>query len=66
MPDQAPAGRKHCLALRGDHNAENAAAAGLVLHCLGLNRDQIDHAMASFAGLPHRLQTVATMGRSAL
>ena len=62
MPDQAPAGRKHCLALRGDHNAENAAAAGLVLHCLGLDRDQIDHGMASFAGLPHRLQTVATLG----
>ena len=61
-PDQAPAGRKHCLALRGDHNAENAAAAGLVLHCLGLDRDQIDHGMASFAGLPHRLQTVATLG----
>ena len=53
---------KHCLALRGDHNAENAAAAGLVLHCLGLDRDQIDHGMASFAGLPHRLQTVATIG----
>ena len=62
MPDQAPAGRKHCLALRGDHNAENAAAAGLVLHCLGLDKDQIDHGMASFAGLPHRLQTVATLG----
>ena len=62
MPDQAPAGRKHCLALRGDHNAENAAAAGLVLHCLGLDRDQIDHGMASFAGLPHRLQTVAKLG----
>ena len=61
-PDQAPAGRKHCLALRGDHNAENAAAAGLVLHCLGLDKDQIDHGMASFAGLPHRLQTVAKLG----
>ena len=32
MPDKAPAGRQHCLALRGDHNAENAAAAALVLH----------------------------------
>ena len=62
MPDQAPAGRKHCLALRGDHNAENAAAAGLVLRCLGLDKDQIDHSMASFIGLPHRLQTVAKLG----
>ena len=60
--DKAPAGRENCLALRGDHNAENAAAAGLVLHCLGLDVDQIDHGMASFAGLPHRLQTVATIG----
>ena len=63
MPNQDSAGRKHCLALRGDHNAENAAAAELVLHSLGLDRSQIDHGMASFAGLPHRLQTVATMGR---
>jgi UDP-N-acetylmuramoylalanine--D-glutamate ligase len=62
MPDEAPAGRDYCQALRGNHNAENAAAAGLVLHCLGLNLDQINTSMASFAGLPHRLQTVATMG----
>ena len=62
MPEKAPAGHKHCLALRGDHNAENAAAAGLVLRCLGLNGHQIDRGMASFKGLPHRLQTVATMG----
>ena len=37
MPDEAPAGRDYCQALRGNHNAENAAAAGLVLHCLGLD-----------------------------
>ena len=62
IPDQAPASHKHCLALRGEHNAENAAAAGLVLHCLGLDVNQINHGMVSFIGLPHRLQTVATMG----
>ena len=61
-PDKAPAGRQNCLALRGDHNAENAAAAGLVLRCLGLSNHQIDQGMSSFAGLPHRLQTVATNG----
>ena len=61
-PNKAPAGHQKCLALRGDHNAENAAAAGLVLGCLGLTNDQIDQGMSSFAGLPHRLQTVATMG----
>ncbi|MGB1683588.1 MAG: UDP-N-acetylmuramoyl-L-alanine--D-glutamate ligase, partial [Candidatus Puniceispirillaceae bacterium] len=61
-PNKAPAGHQNCLALRGDHNAENAAAAGLVLGCLGLTNDQIDQGMSSFAGLPHRLQTVATMG----
>ena len=32
------------------------------MHCLGLNIDQINHSMANFTGLPHRLQTVATMG----
>mgnify|MGYP001998626485 CR=1 FL=1 len=62
MPEEAPAGLKRCLALHGDHNAENAAAAGLVLHCLGLDLHQIDTGMANFTGLPHRLQTVATMG----
>ena len=59
---EAPAGHQNCLALRGEHNAENAAAAGLVLGCLGLTDDQIDQGMSSFAGLPHRMQTVATLG----
>ena len=62
IPDEAPTGRKHCQALHGNHNAENAAAAGLVLHCLGLDSDQINHSIASFSGLPHRLQTAATIG----
>ncbi len=62
IPDQAPDSHKSCMAMRGDHNAENAAAAGLALRCLGLDEDQINHGMASFTGLPHRLQTVAKMG----
>jgi len=61
-PDKAPAGRQNCQALVGDHNAENAAAAGLVLRALGVDADAIDQGMASFAGLPHRLQTVARLG----
>lgn len=56
------AGRQHCLALRGDHNAENVAAARLALSELGLSNKQINHGIASFSGLPHRLQTVATIG----
>ena len=56
------AGRQHCLALPGDHNAENVAAARLALSELGLSDKQINHGIASFSGLPHRLQTVATIG----
>jgi len=61
-PALAPEGRQHCTALVGDHNAENAAAAAMVLRNLGLAEDDINRGMATFAGLPHRLQTVASTG----
>ncbi len=56
----APAGSTQCPALTGAHNAENAAAAALVLRQLGVSSASIDQGMASFAGLPHRLQHVAS------
>ena len=58
----APAGSAQCPALTGAHNAENAAAAALVLRQLGVDPASIDQGMASFAGLPHRLQHVASAG----
>ena len=45
-----PAGSAQCPALTGAHNAENAAAAALVLRQLGVGSASIDQGMASFAG----------------
>ncbi len=58
----APNGRNKCPALTGTHNAENAAAAAIVLRQLGVTSEDIDQGMASFSGLPHRLQHVVSAG----
>ncbi len=49
-------------ALIGGHNWQNAAAAVAVARALGLSHAAIAAAVASFPGLPHRLETVATVG----
>jgi UDP-N-acetylmuramoylalanine--D-glutamate ligase len=49
-------------ALQGPHNAQNALAAIAVAKALGLPEDAIDAGLASFAGLPHRMERVATLG----
>ena len=46
--------------LPGAHNHQNACAAYAVARCLGLAPRDIADAFESFAGLPHRSQTVAT------
>ena len=61
-PAHASATISGVASLAGPHNAENAAAAAACLAALGLAEDEIAEAMASFAGLPHRLQTVASHG----
>jgi UDP-N-acetylmuramoylalanine--D-glutamate ligase len=48
--------------LRGQHNAQNAAAACAVVTALGVGDDVIAQALRSFPGLPHRMEEV---GRSA-
>ena len=54
------------LALPGEHNRTNAAmalaaaTATLERHGIRHDRNQLAHAIASFPGLPHRLQLVAT------
>ena len=58
----APAGSTQCPALIGTHNAENAAAAALVLRHLGVDLTIIDQGMVNFAGLRHRLQHVVSAG----
>ena len=44
--------------LRGTHNWQNAAAAVATVSALGLEATAIQRGLASFPGLPHRLQRV--------
>ncbi len=62
-PDQSPNGQKGSTALAGTHNAENAAAAALALHAIGLEDHEINRGISSFNNLPHRLQQVASYGK---
>jgi len=45
-------------ALAGPHNLENAAVAVALVEELGLTREQWQRGMASFHGLPHRMELV--------
>lgn len=47
------------LTIPGRHNRANAAAALTVAHVLGVGAQAATTALATFAGLPHRLQRVA-------
>ena len=48
------------LRLKGDHNKENAAAAVVVAHAMGVSNDAIAAGLRNFEGLPHRLEFVRT------
>lgn len=49
--------------LRGQHNAQNAAAAVAAVIMLGVERrDVIPSALRTFPGLPHRMEEVARIG----
>ena len=50
------------FSLPGPHNAVNAAAAAAAAEALGIEGDAIDTALASFPGVPHRLERVAEIG----
>ncbi|WP_162652639.1 UDP-N-acetylmuramoyl-L-alanine--D-glutamate ligase [Lentilitoribacter sp. Alg239-R112] len=47
--------------LRGQHNAQNAAAATLACMDVGLSTEQIQSGMQSFSGLQHRMQPIAKL-----
>ena len=49
-----------CPALPGRHNAQNAAAAYAACRALGLTAAEAVAGLASFPGLPHRQERVAT------
>ncbi len=44
--------------LRGEHNRQNAAAATAVARQLGIGREEIGRALATFPGLAHRMEEV--------
>jgi UDP-N-acetylmuramoylalanine--D-glutamate ligase len=48
--------------LRGRHNISNAMAASAAALALGVKAEQIEHALASFRGLPHRIEVVHENG----
>ena len=70
-----PAGRAICAdyaaakahqaswpSLQGPHNLQNAAIAGAVVRELGLSREQTLAGLASFRGLPHRMERLGEFG----
>ena len=48
--------------LQGPHNLENAAIAVALMEELGLTRAQCEAGLASFTGLPHRMELLGTYG----
>ncbi len=54
--------RRSDVAQPGEHNLENAMAAALLARSLGAPPQGFGRALAGFAGLPHRMQTVAVAG----
>jgi UDP-N-acetylmuramate--alanine ligase len=50
------------LAVAGDHNRQNAAAALAALELVGVARDEAEPALAAFAGVERRFQLVGEAG----
>lgn len=48
--------------LAGPHNAQNAAVAQAICRELGLSEAQIAHGLATYRGLPHRMERVCEAG----
>jgi UDP-N-acetylmuramoylalanine--D-glutamate ligase len=48
--------------LRGPHNLENAAAAATAAAVAGVPAEAVAEGLRTFAGVPHRLEEVATVG----
>jgi UDP-N-acetylmuramoylalanine--D-glutamate ligase len=48
------------LSLPGEHNVENALAASLMAHLMGVSAEVIARVLKNFAGIEHRCETIAT------
>ncbi len=59
--DFSPRVGEHEFSLPGPHNAENAAAAAVAAEAMGIGEEPIARALASFRGVPHRLERVAEL-----
>jgi UDP-N-acetylmuramoylalanine--D-glutamate ligase len=51
----------HDLSLKGKHNQYNSMAAGISSRVAGIRKERIRESFASFEGLEHRLEFVATV-----
>jgi UDP-N-acetylmuramoylalanine--D-glutamate ligase len=49
------------ISLQGEHNRQNAMAAAAVCLARGLDADAVTVGLRTFAGVPHRLELVATV-----
>jgi len=56
------AGQEHWPSLQGPHNAQNVACATASCKALGISDDQIEQALRTYPGLPHRMERVAEKG----
>ncbi len=62
QPDERrPFGYADAIRLRGAHNLGNVQAATLAAERIGVDRATIARAVASFTGVPHRLEVVRTV-----
>jgi UDP-N-acetylmuramoylalanine--D-glutamate ligase len=60
LPEERATGdQSNWPALQGPHNAQNAAAAIAVCEALGVSGGDIARGLASYPGLPHRMERVA-------
>ena len=59
LPDAGPVLPAAEITLPGAHNLQNALAAALGASLMGIERPAIAAGLASFRGVPHRLETVA-------
>ncbi|HSQ94600.1 MAG TPA: UDP-N-acetylmuramoyl-L-alanine--D-glutamate ligase [Croceibacterium sp.] len=50
------------LGLKGPHNLQNAAIASAIATELGLSDNAIEAGLATFRGLPHRMEVLGTFG----
>ena len=61
LPLSLPPLPPDAIRLRGTHNLENAAAAATAANAAGIPDEPIAAALRTFAGVPHRLEEVATV-----